>query len=153
MTTEASCVSVTAYSGYIGTSASASPAGSSSTVTLNAPAATDPLADMNPADSATDGMSIWNPGWTTPRPIGPGRNRQPGIPNLGYNKWSQAGVGDCLVDGDYNAGCELDPNYLTGMSGYSVARCSSMKGTNTGTTYITGGFSGRIELRPRAERR
>ncbi|HTJ90862.1 MAG TPA: pilus assembly protein TadG-related protein, partial [Acidocella sp.] len=66
VTTTASCVSAPAYSGYIGTNANASPAGSTSTVTLNAPAATDPLADMNPADSASSGMSIWNPGWTTP---------------------------------------------------------------------------------------
>ena len=114
VTTMASCVSAPAYSGYIGTNANASPAGSTSTVTLNAPATTDPLADMNPADSASGGMSIWNPGWTTPP--APAEAGSPVTPAFGYNEWEQAGVGDCLVLGDYNADCDLDPNYLTGMA-------------------------------------
>jgi Putative Flp pilus-assembly TadE/G-like len=140
VTTSASCVSVPAYSGYIGTNASATPAGSSSTVTLNAPAATDPLADLNPADTTSDGMSIWNPGWTTPS--APSETGSPVTPDLGYNTWDQTGVGDCLVLGDYNAGCELDPNYLTGMNSFGVASLLLNKGTSTGATYITGGFAG-----------
>jgi Flp pilus assembly protein TadG len=137
--TEANCVSVSG-AGYIGTSASATPSDSSSTVTLNAPAATDPLADMNPTDSAAAGMSIWNPGWTTPS--APVEAASPVTPDLGFNTWSAEGVGDCLVLGDFNAGCELDPNYLTGMSGFGVASLLLNEGTTTGTTFITGGFSG-----------
>ena len=51
--------------------------------------------------------------------------------------------------GDFNAGCELDPNYLTGMSGFGVASLLLNEGTNTGTTYITGGFSGQSNRPPR----
>jgi hypothetical protein len=135
VSTPAGCVTVSG-SGYIGTNPSATPSNSSSTVTLNASAAADPLASMNTADTTTSGMSIWNPGWTTPSP--PSETTSAITPTLGYNTWTQTGVGDCLVLGAYNAGCELYPNYLTGMTGFSIASLLLNEGTTTGT----GGFSG-----------
>jgi hypothetical protein len=134
VTTAAGCVSAPAYSGYIGTNSNASPAGSTSTVTLNAPTATDPLANMNPTDSATDGMSIWNPGWTTP--AAPAETGSPVTPALGWGTWDTAGIGTC------NSGdCELDPGYFTGMdTGQDMNSLVLNEGNNSGTTYITGGF-------------
>jgi hypothetical protein len=139
VTTAANCVSVSG-AGYIGTNANATPADSSSTTTLNAQAVADPLADMNPADSASAGMSIWNPGWTVPP--APTETGSPATPQLGFNTWSQAGVGDCLVLGNFGAGCELDPNFLTGMDSFGVTSLLLNEGTSTGMTFITGGFSG-----------
>ena len=135
VTTVASCVSVPPFSGYIGTNANGSPAGSSSTVSLNAPATADPLADMNPADSATAGMSIWNPGWTVPS--APTETGSPATPQLGFNTSSQTGVGDCD-----SGNCELDPGFLTGMDSFGVASLLLNEGTSTGMTFITGGFKG-----------
>ena len=135
VTTTASCVSAPPFSGYIGTNPNGSPAGSSSTVTLNALAAQDPLADMNPADSASAGMAIWNPGWTVPS--APTEAGSPATPQLSFNTTNQPGVGSC------NSGnCALDPGFLTGMNNFGVTSLLLNEGTNTGATFITGGFKG-----------
>jgi hypothetical protein len=134
VTTTASCVSVPPFSGYIGTNPNGSPAGSSSTVTLNALTAADPLADMNPADSASAGMAIWNPGWTVPS--APTETGSPATPQLS-NTSNQPGVGSC------NSGnCALDPGFLTGMNNFGVTSLLLNEGTNIGATFITGGFKG-----------
>jgi Flp pilus assembly protein TadG len=128
------CVSAPPYSGYIGTNQSATPAGSTSTVTLNS-VSPDPMAGFN-----TNNIAPWNPGWTVP--AAPTESGAALTPNLGYNKWNQSGVGDCLVAGAYNAACELYPNYLTGMTNIGVNSLLLNEGTTSGTTFITGGFSG-----------
>ncbi len=128
------CVSAPPYSGYIGTNQSATPGGSTSTVTFNS-VSPDPMAGFN-----TNNIAPWNPGWTVP--AAPTESGAALTPNLGYNKWNQPGVGDCLVAGAYNAACELYPNYLTGMTNIGVNSLLLNEGTTSGTTFITGGFSG-----------
>ena len=71
VSTAASCVatdggsqttSTTRGSGYIGTAETDTPDnGSTSTTTLNAATAPDPLAGMNASNAI-----LWNPGWTVP---------------------------------------------------------------------------------------
>ncbi|MDR3520701.1 MAG: pilus assembly protein TadG-related protein [Acidocella sp.] len=129
-----SCVSSPQYSGYIGTNQSATPAGSTSTASLNTTTA-DPLSAFNSSNTAP-----WNPGWTVP--TAPTESGSAISPTLGYNKWNQSGVGNCLVAGAYNAGCELYPNYLTGMTNIGVLSLLLNYNTTSGTTFITGGFTG-----------
>lgn len=144
--TEANCVatnggsqatSTTTGSGYIGTNTAGSVNnGNTSTATLNASAESDPVAGMNPLNAA-----LWNPGWTVP--AAPTGMAGPYTPSLGYNTWNQSGVGDCVnLGGNYSAQCELYPNYLQGMNNVSVASLLLNELTNSGQTFITGGFGG-----------
>ncbi|NNM58181.1 pilus assembly protein TadG-related protein [Acidocella sp.] len=132
--TAASCVSAPQYSGYIGTDPK-DPPGAPDTVMLNTNTP-DPLAGLNAGN-----VVLWNPGWSVP--AAPVEHGNAVTPNLGYNTWDQAGVGDCTqMGGDYSAKCELYPNYLTGMSNAGVADLVLNEGVANGSTFITGGLRG-----------
>lgn len=62
---------------------------------MDAAPATDPLTDMNTADSDTAGMSIWNPGWTVPSaPNETGSPVNPDFSSNTWSTWSEAGTNE-----------------------------------------------------------
>ncbi|GLR66494.1 hypothetical protein GCM10010909_11740 [Acidocella aquatica] len=132
--TAASCISAPQYSGYIGTDPK-DPPGAPDTVVLNT-STPDPLAGLNAGN-----VVLWNPGWSVP--AAPVEHGSAVTPNLGYNTWNQAGVGDCTqMKGKYSADCELYPNYLTGMNNAGVVELILNEGVANGSTFITGGLGG-----------
>ncbi len=117
---------------YIGTSSTGGTG--TSTVTTNSATQSDPLSNLAAPPTFPTMPSF---------PSAPTGFSAAYTPQLGYNTWSQSGVGDCVqLSGNYSAACELYPNHLIGMTNIGVSKIVLNLGATNGQTYISGGFSG-----------
>ena len=119
---------------YANTNGGAYVGGANNNTSVNynhAAAQSDPLAAMgNP------------PPWPTMpnTPVAPANTNYAAAPSLGYNTYSGS-QGDCTYMGTYTANCELYQGAYSGMTNIGVNSLVLNKGTSSGTTYITGGFT------------
>jgi Flp pilus assembly protein TadG len=127
-----------------GTGGNASNSYNQSVVYQNHAASTDPLASLASAPASWPAMPSM-PDTPTAAALPSGltyTNITSG--EMGYvnTPFTPSSAGDCTYQGSYTAKCEIFPGAYTGLNSFSVASLVMNQGTSTGTTYVSGGFTG-----------